>query len=118
MFEFNNTRFDRIDRELIAEHVASGQPRYSNTLYRIGGGFIRRWADDAATARAQLESDRVDPNLSWAIVFDHLTVSALDVAFPPHGKRPEQLRAECDEALEQMWDRWDAEARASGGGGR
>ncbi|WP_163233897.1 hypothetical protein [Caulobacter rhizosphaerae] len=38
MFEFTTTRFDDVDRELIAAHIASGKPRYSNTLYLNGGG--------------------------------------------------------------------------------
>lgn len=118
MFEFAKTTFDAVDHELIAAHVATGQPRYSNTLYLLGGGVIRRWTDDEASARAQLETDRRDPNLSWAIAFDNLTVWALDVAFPPQSKTPEQLRAECDEALDAMFDRWLAEDPERMEGGR
>ncbi len=118
MFELAKTTFDAVDHELIAAHVATGQPRYSNTLYLLGGGVIRRWTDDEATARNQLEADRRDPNLSWAIAFDNLTVWALDVAFPPYGKTAEQLKAECDEALEAMFDRWQTDEQARTEGGR
>ncbi|MCA0359015.1 MULTISPECIES: hypothetical protein [unclassified Caulobacter] len=106
MFEFTKTTFDHIDDDLIAQHLASGMPRYSNTLYLLGGGFIRRWTDDEAAARTQLQADRTDPNLSWAIAFDHMTVWAVDVAFAPNSKSAEQLRAECDEALDAMFERW------------
>ncbi|WP_454718754.1 hypothetical protein [Caulobacter segnis] len=118
MFEFANTAFDAVEAQLIVAHVASGQPRYSNTLYLLGGGVVRRWTEDETTARTQLEADRRDPNLSWAIAFDNLSLAAVDLAFPPHGKTPEQLKAECDEALEAMFDRWQAEDLAQGEGGR
>lgn len=106
MFEFTKTTFDHIDHDLIAQHLASGMPRYSNTLHLIGGGFIRRWTDDEAAAHAQLQADRADPNLSWAIAFDHMTVWTVDVAFPSNSKSAEQLQAECDAALEAMFDGW------------
>ncbi|WP_343699644.1 hypothetical protein [Caulobacter sp.] len=106
MFEFTKTTFDHIDDDLIAQHLASGMPRYSNTLHLSGGGFIRRWTDDEAEARTQLQADRADPKLSWAIAFDHMTVWALDVAFPANSKSAEQLQAECDEALDAMFERW------------
>ena len=118
MFEFAKTSFDAVDHALITAHVASGQPRYSNTLYLAGGGFIRRWTDDAAVARAQLDTDRTDPNLAWAIVFDHASVWTVDVAFPPHAKTAEALKAECDAALDEMFDRWLAEDIAATEGGR
>lgn len=106
MFEFTKTTFDHIDEDLIAQHLASGMPRYSNTLHLVGGGFIRRWTDDEARARTQLLTDQTDPNLSWAIAFDHMAVWALDVVFAPNSKSAEQLQAECDAALDTMFDRW------------
>lgn len=117
MFEFAKTPMTDLDHDLVAAHAASGQPRYSNTLYLAGGGFIRRWSDDEQVARLQLESDRADPNLAWAIAFDHHAVWTLDVAFPPHSKTAEELKAECDEALDRMFDRWLAEGAAGSEGG-
>ncbi|KQV54686.1 hypothetical protein [Caulobacter sp. Root342] len=113
----SSTEISHDVREIIADHIASGQPRYSNTFY-FPGGFIRRWTDDEAVAKAQLEIDAADPNLKWTIAFDHMTVRDLGVVFPPHGKTAEQLKAECDEALDQMWARWEAAERFRHGGGR
>lgn len=118
MFEFAKTSFDAVEEQLILAHVANGQPRYSNTLYLVGGGVVRRWTEDETKAWIQLEADRRDPNLSWTIAFDNLNLQALDVAFAPHGKTAEQLKADCDEALEAMFDRWQAEDLAQGEGGR
>ncbi|GGL35831.1 hypothetical protein GCM10010983_36050 [Caulobacter rhizosphaerae] len=40
------------------------------------------------------------------------------MAFPPHRKTAEQLRAECDAALEAVFDRWAVGEAEQGEGGR
>lgn len=108
----SSTEYDLIDRQLIEDHLASGQPRYSNTLYLLGGGFVRRWTDDHDAAMARHATDIADPRMRWAITFDHLGIDTLAVDFPPHGKTAEQLKAECDAALDEMMDRWMANQAA------
>ncbi|PVM88608.1 F-actin-capping protein subunit alpha [Caulobacter endophyticus] len=107
----SKTSFNLVERELIEAHIASGQPRYSSTFYLLGGGYIRSWSDDREAVLARHAADRDDPRLSWVITFDHLAVTSIAVDFPPEAKTADQLRAECDEALEQMFERWEAEAR-------
>uniref|UniRef100_B0T9A9 Uncharacterized protein n=1 Tax=Caulobacter sp. (strain K31) TaxID=366602 RepID=B0T9A9_CAUSK len=106
----NTSCYDLIDRDLIAAHIASGQPRYSNTLYLRGGGFIRHWSDDRDEVLARHARSVSDAKLSWTITFDHLAVQDLAVDFPPHDKTAAQLKAECDQALDEMMDRWLADA--------
>lgn len=102
----SSTELDLIDRQRIEAHIASARPRYSTTLYLAGGGFIRRWSPDRAEALAQHASDRDDERRLSVITFDHLTEADIAVDFPPHGKTAEQLKAQCDEALDQMFERW------------
>ena len=104
-----STQFDLIDRELIEAHVASGQPRYSVTLYLARGGFIRRWINDREEALAEHGVVTRSPDMRWAITFDHLGLDAIAVDFPPGSKTAEQLKAECDAALDAMLERWEAE---------
>ena len=106
-----STPFDLIDREMIEAHRASGQPRYSVTLYLARGGFIRRWTNDRDEALVGHGMAAKTPDMRWAITFDHLGLDAIAVDFPPDGKTAQQLKAECDAALDAMLDRWDAETR-------
>lgn len=108
----SSTEYDLIDRQLIEDHLASGQPQYSNTLYLLGGGFIRRWTNERDAAMAQHGADIANPRMRWAITFDHLGIDTLAVDFPPHGKTAKQLKAECDAALDEMMDRWMANEAA------
>ncbi|AZS19210.1 hypothetical protein [Caulobacter sp. FWC26] len=103
--------FDLIDRELIEAHIASGQPRYSVTLHLARGGFIRRWSNDRDEALAEHGAAIKSPDLGWAVTFDHLGLDSIAVDFPPDGKTAEQLRAECDAALDAMLDRWAAQSQ-------
>lgn len=106
-----STQFDLIDHDLIEAHRASGQPRYSVTLYLARGGFIRRWTNDRDEALAEHGAVTKNPDMRWAITFDHLGLDSIAVDFPPDGKTAEQLRAECDAALDAMMERWEAETR-------
>lgn len=109
--------FDWINQDLAAAHKASGMPRYSIYLALQGGGFVRRWTDDRSEALAYHADAVADPKMGSVITFDHLDVDNLAVDFAPHRKSAAELKAECDEALDRMWDRWLADEIASGGGG-
>lgn len=106
-----------LDQDRNGARTAGGQPRYSSTVYRRGGSFIRRWTDDLAEAMAAHDDGKADPDLDWVITFDHVAEEDLAYDVAPHGKSRAQLKAECDEALDQMWERWmTAECAAEGGG--
>lgn len=94
------------NHDLAAAHLASGQPRYSIFLRLAGGGFIRRWSNDRDEALAHHANAVADPNMDSVITFDHLDIDSLAVYFAPHGKSAAQLKAESDEAIDRMIDRY------------
>jgi hypothetical protein len=98
-----------LDRDLAEGHIASGQPRYSCYLRLTTGGFIRRWSDRRSQALAMHAAAVATPDMDCVITFDHIAIDHLGVDFRPTGKSGEQLRIECDEALERMYHRWAAE---------
>jgi hypothetical protein len=97
---------DPINAELIAAHVASGQPRYSITLHLAGGGLIRRWTSDQDAALIEHGLAKAAAGMERVVTFDHLEIDSLAVDTVAHGKTAQQLRAECDAALDAMIDRW------------
>jgi hypothetical protein len=105
------TEFDPIERQLIQAHIASGQPRYSIVLKLVGGAFIRNWTNDRAEALTRHAAAVEAANFVSVVTFDHLGLEALATDFPPDGRTPRQLKADCDQLIDQMIDRWLATTR-------
>lgn len=105
----SSTQYDRIERQLIEAHLASGQPRYSTVLKLADGAVIRRWTgdQDEALARHAIAADA--EGMTSVVTFDHLSLHTVAADFPAHGKTAQQLKAECDAALDAMLDRWLSE---------
>lgn len=106
----SSTHFDPIDCQLIEAHIASGQPRYSIVLKLAGGAFIRSWADDRdeAVTRHSIAVDATD--MISVMTFDHLSLEMVAEHVRPHGKTADQLRGECDDLIDRMFERWLAAA--------
>ncbi|PVM87589.1 hypothetical protein DDF62_15765 [Caulobacter radicis] len=100
------TQFDHLERQLIQAHIASGQPRYSIVLKLAGGAFIRHWASERDEAMTRHLLALAEAGMISVVTFDHLTLQTLAADFPPDGKTAEQWRIECDEAIDQMFERW------------
>ncbi len=98
-----------LDRDLAEGHIASGQPRYSCYLRLTTGAFIRRWSDRRSEALAMHAAAVAAGDMACVITFDHIAIDHVAVDFRPTDKSAEQLRIECDEALERMYQRCIAE---------
>ncbi|PZR30921.1 hypothetical protein [Caulobacter segnis] len=102
----STTEFDHVDRQLIQAHIASGQPRYSIVLKLAGGAFIRSWASERDEAMTRHVMAVGEAGMISVVTFDHLSLQTLAADFPPDGKTAEQLKVECDELIDQMFERW------------
>jgi hypothetical protein len=72
---------DPINDRLRAAHIATGEPRYSLQMDRLGGGYVRRWSNDRGQALQWHRDAAADPKMKAVFCFDHIAIDMLAFDF-------------------------------------